>query len=154
MATTAEVGYQFGFQAELSMQRGIPLPVRLVFNISGFVERAQLNENDLISIEIHQECNDGLCAVVKSVNLSVSAATAAIIKTMDNSMNLRYPCIAGVIGVVIRSDLGALQIVQIMSVVFHCRTSSQQHQNRGLRCYVRPEVFSQFWTAPWAFDRE
>jgi hypothetical protein len=75
------------------------------------MEKSELPETDLISTQIYQECDSELCIVVKSINLSLSEDKVRVERSIENMMNLRHPCIAGVFGLV---DSSALQVLKII----------------------------------------
>jgi hypothetical protein len=62
-------------------------------------------------MQLYQECDDGHWVIVKSTDLSVSAETCHLEKTIEKFMNLRHPCISGVIGVVFPTELNVLKII-------------------------------------------
>jgi serine/threonine protein kinase len=76
------------------------------------MEKSELPETHLISTQIYQECDSELCIVVKSINLSLSEDKVRVERSMENMMNLRHPCIAGVIGLVHSSALQVLKIIR------------------------------------------
>jgi hypothetical protein len=51
--------------------------------------------------------------IVKSTNPSVWAKNCRLEKTMERLMNLRHPCISGVIGVALPTELNVLTIIGI-----------------------------------------
>jgi hypothetical protein len=84
-----------------------------LFNISELIERWQLNENDVFSPQLYEECGDDNWIIVKSVNLSVWAERCHLERTIEHFMNLRHPCISGVIGVTLPTELNGLKIIGI-----------------------------------------
>jgi tRNA A-37 threonylcarbamoyl transferase component Bud32 len=76
------------------------------------VEESRLSDNNLIRTEIYQERDSGFCTDVKSRKLSIDCDKGIIERTIENLMNLRHPCIGGVIGVVLPLRLRGLRIVR------------------------------------------
>jgi hypothetical protein len=72
-----------------------------------------LNASDRLSTQIYHWCDDGIALIVKSIKLSVFVERVHLERNIENLMNLRHPCIAGVIGVVFSSPLQELKIVRI-----------------------------------------
>jgi serine/threonine protein kinase len=64
----------------------------------------------------YQECDDVFEFVVKSMNVSVSIDIAHVESKIENLMNLRHPCILGIIGVIFASPLHKQQIIRENSV--------------------------------------
>jgi serine/threonine protein kinase len=82
-----------------------------LFNLFGFRELSQLNENERFLIRKYQGCDNGFEIIVKSMKVPVCNDIAYLDRTIENLMNLRHPCISGPIGVVLRSPLQELPIV-------------------------------------------
>jgi hypothetical protein len=80
-------------------------------------EGPDLSESDGISTRIYQGRADDFRIIVKSINLSRCVENCEVEKAIGNMMNLRHPCIAGLIGIVFRPPLRELQIVEICSGV-------------------------------------
>jgi serine/threonine protein kinase len=70
-----------------------------------------LSESDEILTQIYQECDVGLSILVKSINLSGCVDNYHVERTSENLLNLRHPCIASAIGVVLPSPLREVKIV-------------------------------------------
>jgi hypothetical protein len=64
---------------------------------------------------LFQECSDGHGIIATSLNLPVRADNCHIDRTIEHWMNLRHPCISGIIDVVLPSQLSVLRIVGIDS---------------------------------------
>jgi hypothetical protein len=92
---------------------GLPSLSDCLFNFSGLIERLELTESDVISMQLYQACNDDHWIIVKSTNLSVYAENCHLEKTIEILMNLRHPCISGVIGVALPTELNGMQIIRI-----------------------------------------
>jgi hypothetical protein len=58
-----------------------------------------LKENGLLLTQRYQEWGDGRGIVVKSTNLLVCVENCHRQKMIENLMNLRHPCISGLVGV-------------------------------------------------------
>jgi hypothetical protein len=76
------------------------------------MEGSELSETPLISTQIYQETDSEVCIVVKSINISLHDNKVSVERSIENMMNLRHPCIAGVIGVVHSLPLRVLQIIR------------------------------------------
>jgi hypothetical protein len=72
-----------------------------------------LNENEEISTQPYDCCEDCLRFIVKSKNLSRKVKDDHVEKIIDNLLNLRHPCIAHVIGIVLPLGLRVLKIVEV-----------------------------------------
>jgi hypothetical protein len=83
---------------------GLPSLSESLFNLSGFVEGSQLSESDKILTQVYEQCDDGLSILVKSINLSGCVDNFHVERKIEKLMNLRHPCIASVIGVVLPSS--------------------------------------------------
>jgi serine/threonine protein kinase len=75
------------------------------------IERSQLKESDVILGQLYQESEDVDWIIVKSTKVSVSAEQCDHKKTIENLMNLRHPCISGVIGVALPTELNVVNII-------------------------------------------
>jgi hypothetical protein len=82
-----------------------------LFDFSGLMERSDLNVSDEISTQLSQELSDDHCIIVKSMNLSACDDKCNREKTIESIMNLRHPCLSGIIGVVLPSQLNTFEIV-------------------------------------------
>jgi serine/threonine protein kinase len=76
------------------------------------MEKSELSETNLSSTEIYQESNSEVCIVVKSLNITFNEDKISIERGIERMMNLRHPCIAGVIGVVLSSPLRVVSIIR------------------------------------------
>jgi serine/threonine protein kinase len=83
-----------------------------LFNLFGFLEESQLSANERFLTQKARECDHGSAIIVKSMNVSACDDIACLERTIENMMNLRHPCISGAIGVIFRSPLHELQIIQ------------------------------------------
>jgi serine/threonine protein kinase len=84
-----------------------------LFNLSGFIEASQLNESDEILTQMYHKCDDVFSILVKSINLSGCVSNCHVERIIENLMNLRHPCIANAIGVVLPSPLREVKIVRM-----------------------------------------
>jgi hypothetical protein len=82
-----------------------------LFDLSRCIEGSQLSESDEISTQIYQKCDNGLSIGMKSINLSRCVDNCDVERTIENLMNLRHPCIASAIGIVLPSLLREVKIV-------------------------------------------
>jgi serine/threonine protein kinase len=71
-----------------------------------------LSESDEISTRIYDRGDDLFRIIVKSINMSGCIDEYDVVRRVENLMNLRHPCIAGAIGVVLLSRLQRLKIVR------------------------------------------
>jgi tRNA A-37 threonylcarbamoyl transferase component Bud32 len=76
------------------------------------MEKSKLSETNLISTQLYQESDSEFCIVVKSINITLSENKVNVERIIQNMMNLRHSCIAGVIGVVHSSPLRVLKIIR------------------------------------------
>jgi serine/threonine protein kinase len=76
------------------------------------MEKSDLIDTDLISTQIYQACCSELCIVVKSIDISVCIDKVSVERIIEKVMNLRHPCIAGVIGVGLPSPYRGMRIVR------------------------------------------
>jgi hypothetical protein len=72
-----------------------------------------LSENEEISAQIYDCCEDCLRIIVKSIKLSRCVKDDYVEKIINNSLNLRHPCIGSVIGVVLPTGLRVLKLVEV-----------------------------------------
>jgi hypothetical protein len=70
-------------------------------------------EDEEISIQMYDCCEDCLRIIVKAMELSRSVKDEHIEKIIDNSLNLRYPCIKSVIGVVLPFGLRVVKFAEV-----------------------------------------
>jgi hypothetical protein len=89
---------------------GLPSLSDCLFNDSGLIEGSQLKESGVISGQLYQECEDGDWIIVKSTNLSIRAANCHGEKTIELLLNLRHPCISGVIAFALPRELNVMKI--------------------------------------------
>jgi hypothetical protein len=87
---------------------GLPSLSDCLFDFAGFSEESQLTEHDEIWTRMSQVCEDRLEIVVKSIGLSEGVDNCII----ENLMNLRHPCIAGAIGVILPSRSQGVKIIR------------------------------------------
>jgi serine/threonine protein kinase len=105
-------GLFIDFRRILRFGFGLPSLSDSLFNLSEFNEGSLLSESDHISTQIYDNCDDGHKIIVKSINLSACVSKSDLEGIIENLMNLRHPCIAGVIGVVLPSRFQGLKIVR------------------------------------------
>jgi serine/threonine protein kinase len=105
-------GMMVDFRRICRFESGLPSESDCLFNFCGFIEGPQLRGSDLNSTQIYQECEDKRWIVVKSINLPGCTDERDVMRRIEDLMNLRHPCIAGVIGVFLPSRLSRLQIVR------------------------------------------
>jgi hypothetical protein len=84
-------------------------------DLSGFKAGSLLNENNTISTQISNGCEDGLRIHVKSIQLPATVCPDLLERIVENLMNFRHPCIARAIGVVFSSPLKSVTIAEIQS---------------------------------------
>jgi serine/threonine protein kinase len=90
---------------------GLPSLSDCLFDFSGLIENSQLKASDVISTQLSQESDDDHWIIMKSTNLSVCAENCHLEKTVEMLMNLRHPCISGVIGVALPTESNVLTII-------------------------------------------
>jgi hypothetical protein len=83
-----------------------------LFNLSGFSGGSRLSESNEVSTQISEKCDDRFQIIVKSIKISGCVAKDDIARRIENLMNLRHPCVASTIGVVLLSPLQVLKIVR------------------------------------------
>jgi hypothetical protein len=106
-------GMCFDFRRLKRFDSGLPSLTDCSFTFSGFVEKSELSGTHLISTQIYQEWDSEVCIVVKSINMSINEDKVSFERSIEKMMNLRHPCIAGVIGVALSSPLKGLKIVRM-----------------------------------------
>jgi hypothetical protein len=77
-----------------------------------FEEESMSRESNDSSTQMYGGYEDGFRIMVKSINLFSGLNTADCEKAIETFMNLRHPCIAGTIRVVLPSQLQGLRIVR------------------------------------------
>jgi hypothetical protein len=83
-------------------------------NISEFEERSMICESGAESNGIYDRVEDELLVVVKSLSLRDGLEETEMEKEIEKLINLRHPCIAGLIGFVVGIDSGILQELKIV----------------------------------------
>jgi hypothetical protein len=106
-------GIEIDFRRICRFNSGLPSLSDCLIDFSGLIERSQLNANDLISTQLYEECFDGQCIILKSTCQSGRVENYCFKETIENFMNLRHPCISGVIGVALPTGLNILKIIEI-----------------------------------------
>jgi hypothetical protein len=91
---------------------GLPSISECLFDLSGFREGLELSEQDGISTRLYHGSGEEIEIVVKSASDALSCETGHGKKVRENLMNLRHPCIAGLIGIVRSSSFPGLKIVR------------------------------------------
>jgi serine/threonine protein kinase len=77
---------------------------------------SSLSDSLLKHWELKKEgCNDELRIIVKSMSLSKSVDKHHAERRIEDLMNLRHPCISGVIGLIFQPPFEGLQIIEIYS---------------------------------------
>jgi hypothetical protein len=107
-----EVGIQIDFRRIRRFASSFLSLSDSLFDLLGLNECSRLNEIEPISTQIYHGCYDGLEIIVKSDNQCLGAEKCDIEKRTEEFMNFRHPCIAGVIGVILPSQLHGLRIVR------------------------------------------
>jgi serine/threonine protein kinase len=82
-----------------------------LFDFSGLMKGPEFNEFNLILTQLYHPCRDRHEIIVKSTNVSVGVDNCHHEKMIEQLMRLRHPCISGIIGVVLRSELSVMKIV-------------------------------------------
>jgi serine/threonine protein kinase len=101
------------FKRICNFDSGFPSLSDCLCNLSGFNKGIVLNESPTISTQIYHGCNNGISTIVKSITLLGSVKNGDLERMTENLMNLRHPCIAGVIGVVFPLSLTGVKIVRM-----------------------------------------
>jgi hypothetical protein len=97
----------------LNFDSGFPSLSECHCNLSGFNDGLLLNESHPISPQIYDLWDKGFSILVKCKNLSGSVENEDVERMTGNIMKFRYPCMAGVIGVVFPLWLTGLKLVRI-----------------------------------------
>jgi serine/threonine protein kinase len=87
-------------------------------NISEFEERSMICESGAESNGIYDRVEDGFLVVVKSIALREGLEETAIEKEIEKIINLRHPCITGLIGFIVGIETGILQELKIVRLYF------------------------------------
>jgi hypothetical protein len=95
---------QVDFRRLRRFDSGLPSRSDCLFNLFGFRGGSQFSANERFLTHKYQECDTGFDLIVKSMNVSVLVDVAHLQRTIENLMNLRHPCISGMIGVVLPSS--------------------------------------------------
>jgi hypothetical protein len=90
---------------------GLPPLSDCLFDFSGFIEGSMLSESDRISTQLYEECEGGPRILVKTITRSLRVDDGHDERAIEYFMNLRHPCISGVIGVSLPSQLSVLRII-------------------------------------------
>jgi serine/threonine protein kinase len=94
-------------------------------NISEFEERSMIYESGAESNGIYDRVEDEFLVVVKSITLTEGLEETAIEKGIEKIINLRHPCIAGLIGLVVGIETGILQELKIVRLYFEGTSLSE-----------------------------
>jgi hypothetical protein len=108
-------GMMIDFRRICRFNSGLPSLSDCLFDFSSFTKGSWLSENNLMSTQIYHGCDDGLPVVVKFINLPAFFTKHDVETAIENFMNLRHPCIAGAVGVVVEPLLRGLRIVRTFS---------------------------------------
>jgi serine/threonine protein kinase len=91
-------------------------------NISEFKERSIICELGAESNGIYDRVEDEFSVFVKSIALREGLEETEMEKEIEKLMNLRHPCVAGLIGFVVEIETGILQELKIVRL--YCEGSS------------------------------
>jgi hypothetical protein len=94
-------------------------------NISEFEERSMICESGAESNRIYDRVEDEFLVVVKSIALRGGVEETEIEKEIEKIINLRHPCIAGLIGFVVGIETGILQELKIARLYFEDSSLSE-----------------------------
>jgi serine/threonine protein kinase len=110
------LGIEVDFRRLRRFDSGLPSRSDCLFNLFGFRELSQLSVNERCLTQKYQEYDHGFEIVVKSMNVSAGVDVAHVERRIENLMNLRHPCILGIIGVIFPSPMQKLQIIRQYSI--------------------------------------
>jgi hypothetical protein len=99
------------FRRMCKLGSGLPSLSDCLFDFSGLKEGSEFDEINLILTQQYDKCSDKHGIIVKSTNVSVCVDKCDHEKMIEHLMKLRHPCISGIIGVLLRSELRVLKIV-------------------------------------------
>jgi serine/threonine protein kinase len=111
MAKLRRSGMKFDFRRICKFGSGLPSLSDCLFHFSGLKEGSELNEINLILAQLYHKFSDRYGIIVKSTNVSVCVNNCDHEMMIEHLMKLRHPCLSGIIGVILRSELSVLRIV-------------------------------------------
>jgi hypothetical protein len=106
-------GIEVDFRRILRLNSDLPDLTAYQMDLSIFKERTVLNGCQQFLSESYERLDDGCLIVVKSITLSDSVDGREIEKEIEKEMNLRHPCIAGLMGFVFSRNSSGWQELKI-----------------------------------------